>query len=155
WIRPSLLMQGTFFSSDTHPPIPLEASGPKQIDGLIYDPRLGPPVIREGGFLVVHPMFCRGVIEIKTSCSDLRAFEDRLLSIYDQYLSQCPQFSARSAMGIVIHDPDPKTHSSWHDGYSLFDSSPARSPVFLLFRNEEGDYEPYEPAIDAMIRTIF
>src|SRR5690349_21769946 len=47
------LVHGTFYSTE------FEKSGatPLQIDGIIYDPTLGPTILRQGDFAVVHPVF--------------------------------------------------------------------------------------------------
>src|SRR5438552_3687403 len=86
WISPCLLLRGTLHPHDANTELSSSNSGAKQVDGIVYDPRLGPAIIREGGFLVAHPAFCRGIIEIRTSEEDLRAFEDRLQTLYKQYL---------------------------------------------------------------------
>src|SRR5947209_8475382 len=110
WISPSLLMHGTLYPHDTYkllppgPSPPPEECRPKQIDGIVFDPRLGPPIIREGSFLITHPAFCRGVIEIKTSEKDLTGFENRLRFIYAQYLMACNYSGPPAVTGIVVQD---------------------------------------------------
>lgn len=73
WISPCLLLRGTLFPHDANPRLSSDNHNPKQIDGIVYDPRLGPAVIREGGFLVANSAFCRGIIEIKTSADNLKS----------------------------------------------------------------------------------
>ncbi|SRR5579883_278411 len=154
WISPSLLMHGTLYPHDTYkllPPGPSpwpEGCFPKQIDGIVYDPRLGPAIIREGSFLVTHPAFCRGIIEIKTSEQDLKGFKTRLEVLHWQYLVGCSCAGPQSVMGIVIQDSNPERHACPR----LFDSV---YPIFILFKEEEGEYEPNCPMIETMIRTIF
>jgi len=161
WISPCLLCDGTLYPHDASPSLPLEEQTPKQVDGIVYDPRLGPAIIREGAFLAVHPAFCRGIIEIKTSCDDMRAFEARLQGHFEQYLapSTCSPFpSHHDVMGVVIHDPDPRGHSTpeWFSEVPLYHYRVCgHCPVFILFKKAGEDYEPYEPAIDAMIRAVF
>jgi hypothetical protein len=114
--------------------------------------------------VVVHPAFCRGLLEIKTSMDDLKGFEQRLRGLFDQYLASGPPRGTRPfvpaclVMGIVIHDPDPAAHSApdWLDStpihhYRLV----GHCPIFILFKKVGEDYEPYEPGIEAMIKAIF
>ena len=49
-----------------------------QIDGIVYDPTKGPLILSEGDFALVHPAFCSGVVEIKTTIASIKAFEERL-----------------------------------------------------------------------------
>jgi hypothetical protein len=163
WIGPCQLCHGTLHPHDlagNH--LPDEQKGPKQIDGIVYDPRLGPAVIREGEFVIAHPAFCRGIVEIKTSEGDLRQFEERLQGHYRQYLFPAWEgrnvVEANDVMGIVIHDsaPDLRTASYTQGTFPLYEFSYwGHCPIFILFRQQEGDYEPYEPAIDAMIKAIY
>jgi hypothetical protein len=163
WISPCLLMHGTLYPHETDSPLdplPAEQCNAKQIDGIVFDPRLGPPILREGSFLVAHPAFCHGVIEIKTSERNLKGFEERLSLLHRQYLLPHKSVATCSVMGVVIQDPDPDGHSypDWESlhGQPLFAYNPGWSyPIFLLFKERGGQYEPYEPAIDALIRAVF
>ncbi len=165
WISPCLLLNGTLYPHDTNTNLPPEQQGPKQIDGIVYDPRQGPAIIREGSFVVCHPAFCRGIIEIKTSKEDLREFEDRLKLHYSQYLFASQPFGPslnlreQHVMGVVIHDSDPKKHShpAWLDAktpihcYYLV----GHCPIFILLKKDGEDYSPFHPGIDALIKAIF
>ncbi len=153
WIRQQLLLHGTFHSEK------LEKAGekPLQIDGIIYDPKKGPLTLREGDFVVVHPAFCSAVIEIKMTVSDMRVFEDRLRYIHAHYLNQHP---SNHAMGVVIAAKDPEKvsqcslfkedvpfHNYWTGGLC---------PIFVLFKEtDDGEYEPFYEAIEAMICAIY
>ncbi|HTU91823.1 MAG TPA: hypothetical protein VMF69_17205 [Gemmataceae bacterium] len=165
WISPCLLLRGTLFPQDANLRLSSDNHNPKQIDGIIYDPRLGPAIIREGSFLVAHSAFCRGIIEIKTSVDNLKEFEDRLQALYAQYLAPglpygpSPFRDRNHVMGIVIHDADPKKHSKpdW-----LSPSTPiyhysavGHCPIFILFKRVGDRYEPYEPGIKMMIEAIY
>jgi hypothetical protein len=150
-------MHGTLFPHDTNKTLSQEQVKAKQIDGIIFDPRTGPAVIREGSFLVVHPTFCRGILEIKTSEGSIKGFEDRLQLLYNQYLSQY-DFPRSSVMGIVIHDPNPERHShpDWLPNPPIFHfMDVSLCPIFILFKEIDGEYQPYEPAINAMLQAIF
>lgn len=152
WIAPCELMRGTLYP---HAPDTGDdgKAGPREIDGIIYDPRIGPTVIREGEFVVVHPAFCRGVIEIKTSEPKLAKFRKRLRRIHDQYMRR---FDARvpQVMGVILQDPDPRRHSHPKDlqGHPLYFCRGSWHPVFILFDN---DYKPYKEAVEGMIKAIY
>lgn len=169
WISPCQLLSGTMHPHDSRPVTEINEihqqgfHTPRQIDGIIFDPRLGPPIIKEGGFAVAHPVFCRGVIEIKTSVSSLVDLERRLQQIYHQYFYHYQAITCQ-VMGIVVQDSDPEKHSlpDWfqrtlNDGTKenvlLYDyNAMPHCPIFILFDN---DYNPHLPAIDSMMRTIF
>jgi hypothetical protein len=160
WIAPCQLLAGTLSPQNRNPDV--QDPKPLQIDGIAFDPRLGPPVIRENGFIVAHPQFCAGVIEIKTSCDRLRDFHDRLTTIHRQYfrLGGMIERRAATAMGIVIHDLDPERHSEvdWFaDLGTLHEPRGEHPPIYILFREAEAGaaYEPYVPAIDALMEAIF
>ncbi len=161
WISPCQLRHGTFF--------PHNLSGveqkPTQIDGIIYDPRLGPAIIQEEHFIVVHPGLCRGIIEIKASESNLKEFENSLKERYEKYLKPAWHngyyFHAMNdgyVRGIVIHDPDPVNNSSpqWMCGCPLYQYTiTGHCPIFILFKEQGGDFKPYIPGINALMQSIF
>jgi hypothetical protein len=161
WIQPCQLLRGTLHPFNVNPEYP--EPGVPQIDGIVFDPRQGPPVIREGNFIVVHPQFCPGVIEIKKSDDKLRALEDRLTGLHRQFYRRgiMVNQSFTSVMGVVIHDPDPEGHS--HPDWVAPNQSlheivyQGFCPIFILFKEVKPgvEYEPYEPAIEAMMSTIF
>ena len=165
WVSPCLLLHGTLYPHDTNASLPPESRGPKQIDGIVYDPRQGPAILREGSFLVSHPAFCRGVLEIRTSQENILDFERRLQLLYEQYLAKSQPFGSspylrhQHVMGVVIHDTDPETRSwpAWLHGeapihhYALV----GHCPIFILLKKDGEDYFPFEPGIDALIKAIF
>lgn len=162
WVSPCQLLQGTLHPHHSNSQLSEEKSRPKQIDGLVFDPRRGPAIIREGNFLVAHPLFCRGVIEIKTSCNNLTGFEERLQSLYCQYFEPFyPSFFSgvveNEIMGVVIQDSNPeKTSNPAHLQHPLYKyDGGSHCPIFILFKVSDGIYEPYVPAIEAMIRAVF
>lgn len=153
WIGHRLYLTGTFYSSE------FEQSGetPLQIDGIVYDPHAGPAVLIESEFAVVHPAFCTSVIEVKTSCDDLKAFEQRLRLIYSRYMHH---LTTPQVMGVILADADPETHSNIPraDGKTLraYDYSTVPwCPMFILFKEQDNEYTPFMPAVDAMIRAIY
>lgn len=153
WITPCELLRGTLYPHYFAAELPSVEAGPKELDGIIYDPRIGPTVIREGQFIVVHPAFCRGIVEIKTSEGNLAGLQQRLRAVYLQYMQR---HEARSSqvMAIVLQDPDPEGHSHPDNlqGDPLFQCRGSWHPVFILFNN---DYEPYKDAVGGMIRAIY
>jgi hypothetical protein len=159
WISPCQLLHGTLWPHNFNPQ--LEAPTPKQIDGIVFDPRKGPSIIREGGFLVVAPQFCCGLIEIKASESDLRGFQDRLKGHHAQYFIRGGWHQLLQAViGVVIHDPEPERHSrpDWlSPKESLHEvGRGGHCPIYILFKkNPDDSFEPFRPAIDALIDAIF
>lgn len=154
WIGHRQLLSGTFWSRE------FDESGekPLQIDGIVYDPASGPPILREGGFVVAHPVFCTSVIEIKTThVGKMSELEKRLALISSRYMHH---LTASHVMGIVIADPDPAKTSTREDAkgnpsYLYNYSTVGWCPIFILFKETDSEYEPYRPAIDAMIRAIY
>lgn len=142
WIGHKELLTGTFYfqkfiDSKLKPP---------QIDGIVYDPLKGPVTIREGNFVIVHPAFCVGIIEIKMTCN-IKNLEKRLQSHSNKYLCH---LGKPHVMGVVIADKDPEKNSL-HDYNNFY-----LCPIFILFKEkEDGEYEPYVPAIEAMIKAIY
>jgi len=152
WLGHRRLLSGTFYSHE------FETShrNPLQIDGIVHDPHKGPVILEEGGFVVVHPAFCTNVIEIKTSIGSVTTFQDRLRDIYHLYMHHT---TTPHIMGIVIADSDPERHSivgeqtANHHAYNYHFAG--WCPIFILFSEHNGEYRPYFPAIDAMIRCIY
>jgi hypothetical protein len=163
WISPCQLCHGTLHPHDNAPNLGPDEHRPRQIDGIVYDHRLGPAVIREGSFVVTHPAFCRGIIEIKTSVTDVNRFEEDLKARYRQYLAPAWQgcggeVSEGNVMGIVVQDSEPKRRRGpdWMGDYGFHDYSLAgHCPIFFLFKEANGNYEPYEPGIDALIKAVY
>lgn len=152
WLGNRRLLSGTFYSTEFEK---LQV-GPRQVDGIVYDPQKGPVILEEGGFVVVHPAFCTSVIEIKTSVPSVMEFQKRLRQIYDTYMHHG---TTSQVMGIVIADADPITKSRVSPGetqFSAYDYYRAGwCPVFILFCENHGKYEPHFQAIDAMIHSIY
>jgi hypothetical protein len=158
WIAPCVLAHGTLHPADANKDLPPEEQKPKQIDGIVYDPRMGPPVLREGNFIVVDPRFCRGIIEIKASEQDLGGFHKRLQGHSRQYFKPYSYYGDEpTVMGLVIHDPDPAGHSRGRSGgpalYQWWAGQ--HCPIFILFKESKGKYEHYDQGIDAMMKAIF
>ncbi len=153
WIGHRLLLHGTFhFQKHVD-----SGEKPLQIDGIVYDPTRGPPILREGDFVIVHPAFCGGVIEIKMSVSSIDDFEGRLQTVHAKYLTHRTK---PSVMGVLISHRDPegvsqipvkgdKTMPLYHHAWANI------CPIFILFKEtEDGEFEPHTPAIEGLIRAI-
>ncbi len=156
WLGGWELVTGALYSKSSFE----SGETPMQLDGIVYDPRSGPAIIREGGFAVVNPAFCPAVIEIKKSLArtSMDEFVNRLQNIYRIHMHDR---SAHNVMGIVIHDRDPeKTSYRGECGtagriMSYEDHWGGKCPVFILFRQKGGTFEPFEPGIDGMMKRIF
>jgi len=152
WIGPLQLRHGTFYSQE------FEDSGkkPLQIDGIVWNPKAGPAILEENEFLVVHPVFCTGVIEIKMSDHPISDFRDRLQIIYETYMHFC---SKSNVMGIVISDSDPegKSKTKFMDKeINLFDYQKCGCcPIFILFKEKDNEFTPFPQAIESMIKAIY
>jgi hypothetical protein len=152
WIGHQKLVHGTFYSKVCE----VSREPALQINGIVHDPTKGPLILSEGDFAIVHPAFCSGVVEIKTSISSAKSFEDRLQTVHQRYMSHLP---TPHVMGIVIADSAPekssklKTKDDRTLDYHNYFTAPL-CPIFFLFKETEDGYEPFMPAIDAMIRAV-
>lgn len=153
WIGHRLLLHGTFYFERC-----VDAGDkPLQIDGIVYDPDRGPVTLREGDFVVVHPAFCAGVVEVKMSVANPNDFENRLLDVHRRYLSHRTK---PSVMGVVVAHEDPEKASevplelgSTIQYYHHYCAN--LCPIFVLFKEtEDGDFEPHTPAIEGLIRSL-
>jgi hypothetical protein len=153
WIGSLQLRKGTFYSHE------FQKSGetPLEIDGIVWNPLAGPAILEENDFIVVHPVYCTSVIEIKTSINyPIAKFQKRLQKIYHTYMHWG---TTTQVMGIVISDPDPESKSTIDTNKRKFFAfhyfKAGWCPIFILFKEKDNEYTPYEPAIDAMIRAIY
>jgi hypothetical protein len=154
WIGQRQLLHGTFYFK-RHVD---SGQKPLQIDGIVYDPTRGPEIVREGDFVIVHPAFCGGVIEVKMTVPDVWEFEERLQTIHKRYMSHR---TTSSVMGVVIADANPEKVSHVPDGpvvpttSKLYHPSWAGiCPIFVLFKEtDDGDFEPHYPAIEGLIQA--
>ncbi len=178
WIGHKQMLHGTFYFQEHID----SGEKPLQIDGIVYDPTRGPPTLREGDFIVVHPAFCSGVIEIKMTVSSTHDFEKKLWRIH----SKCNRhFGANYVMGVIVADANPtkaslcpKTDGTFIEYHDFSTILPRREldvgtldkdllesyrtytvplcPIFVLFKEtSDGEYEPFYPAIESMIRAIY
>jgi hypothetical protein len=98
WIGHQFLLHGTFYYQKHID----SGDKPLQIDGIVYDPTRGPTILREGDFVVIHPAFCSGVIEIKTTIPSVQDFLERLWEVHSKYLSHLPTPELLS--NVVLQD---------------------------------------------------
>jgi|GEM_PF-5272707 len=150
WLAPMGIYPGSLVS-------PRHKRKLKQIDGLIWQPSFGPPVLREGNTLLLHPNTVRAIVELKTSVESVRHLHDRLSDLWEEL--KPTEHSARDAMGIILfHNGNPETASNPHwrtvDGNRepLHTRAVNAHPIYILFeRRGQFDYEPYFPAIMELI----
>jgi hypothetical protein len=153
WIGQQELLHGTFYYQKHID----SGQKPLQIDGIVYDPTRGPAILREGDFVIVHPAFCSGVVEIKMTIPSVQNFLERLWEVHAKYLSHLP---STHVMGVVIADQDPVKASEikTKDGRTLQAYNHFTiplCPIFILFKETpDGEYEPHYPAIEGMIRAM-
>ena len=154
WLGDKQLLHGTFYSKQHID----SGEKPMQIDGIVHVPARGPLVINEGDFAILHPAFSAGIIEIKMTISSISKFEERLQTIYGRYLGH---LTKPHVLGIVVADKNPEKTSviAEKDGKQYFyhDYRVANwCPIFVLFQEtDDGDYIPFMPGIECMIRAIF
>jgi hypothetical protein len=152
WIGQQLLVTGAFFNKEC------EDSDERamQIDGIVHDPRRGPAIIKEGNFEIVHPAFCSGVIEIKITHGNLQTLEQRLQEISRRYMHH---LTASHVMGVIISSPNPEKDSQillsngqirW-----MYNAQVGWCPIFILFKEQNGEYKPHFNAIHRMIVALW
>jgi hypothetical protein len=157
WIGHQQLLHGTFF------PEPRRGTRekPLQVDGIVYDPNCGPVTLQEGDFVIVHPAFCSGVIEVKTTLKigGIDDLEHDLQKIHERYFAEgVPTTPRCHIMGVVIADKDPGRVSKRRSGADPYYTywSGGLCPIFVLFKETEDlQYLPFPPAIEAMIHAIY
>lgn len=153
WLGGSLLLHGTLY----HQQHIDSGDKPLQIDGIVYNPSRGPAILREVEFIVVHPAFCGGVIEIKMT-APLKTLEDRLQDIYAKHFAK--HRTKPCVMGVIVADKDPEKVSQipvTGGTKPAYDYAWANwCPIFVLFKEtEDGDYLPHMEAIHALIRACY
>lgn len=154
WLGDKKLLHGTFYSK-SHAE---SGEKPMQIDGIVHVPSRGPVILQEGDFAIVHPAFCAGVVEIKMTHTSISDFEGRLQAIYAKYLNH---LTKPHVLGIIVADKNPEKTSiiGSKDGkdYFYYDYHVANwCPIFVLFtETDDGDYLPFTPGIECMIRAVF
>jgi hypothetical protein len=155
WITPSLLLHGTCYDQKHQD----SGEKPLQIDGIVYDPSKGPVTFRECDFVVVHPAFCGGVIEIKMSVASITDFENRLQEIYGRFFRHR---TTTSVMGVLVSHKDPVQASivAKEDGSEVckyYDYNVAQlCPIFVLFKEtDDGDFVPHFEAITGLVKAVY
>ncbi len=127
----------------------------RSIEGAIYDPGRGGPMLERGGFYVVDPASCAGCILIRPSVPNLSKFENRLREIAIGYFSRRPP---GMVMGIVASDAAPEKKSDICTKGRRFPAHqfthPKWCPIFVLFSREGGGFKPHLPAIEALVANL-
>ena len=149
WLAPMGIYNGSLWCSQSQKMM--------QIDGLVWQPSFGPPLLRQGNFLLLHPNTARAAVEIKTSENNLKALRDRLSEIWSEYFEPVG-YPRRDCLGVVLHHPDPDGASrpTWNvvEGHpiELHMKALHAHPIYILFKRvSEFEYEPFMPAVEAML----
>jgi hypothetical protein len=121
-----------------------------QLDGLIWDHQVRPPLVQEGTVAVIDPMALRGVMEIKASTNSIGDFSFRFLRIVAQlaafYDRQVPQKAVPPLLGILI----------WSDeSYATVQTQSKGFVTSVLYRQPDGKFVLNEPAILDIINFVY
>jgi hypothetical protein len=128
---------------------------PFLIDGAVHDPGRGRLAFEQGSFSVINPATCVGLIQIKPTVANVSKFQTHLRDIAQIYFSgQRPGM----VMGILVSDVAPEKKSIVHRFGRTFPSyqfvHPKWCPMFILFSRRDGLFEPYSPAIEALVANL-
>lgn len=125
------------------------------VESAVQDPQRGRPNFEQGGFSVLNPATCVGVVQIKPSASNISKFQSRLREISQTYF-----FGRRSGtvMGVLVSDERPERKSVVHRNnrtFQAYDYMNAKwCPIFILFSRRSGQFEPHFPAIEALLANL-
>jgi hypothetical protein len=151
YLTPKRLLSGVFRAPGASDP----TTAPSLIEGAVHDPQRGQPTFEQGGFCVINPATCAGLIEIRPTVSNISKFQTRLREI-----AQTHFYGRRPGMvmGIVVSDVTPEKKSIVHRYGKTFPSyqfaHPKWCPIFILFSRREGLFEPHFPAIEALVENL-
>jgi hypothetical protein len=150
-LRPKRLVSGIF----SVPGASVPTGVPRFIEGAVYDPGRGRPMLERGGFWVLNPSSCVGCILIKPSLSNIAKFENRLRGVAMGYFRGGPP---GMVMAIVASDATPVKKSDICTRGRRFPAHqfthPKWCPIFILFARERGVFKPHFPAIEAMVANL-
>ena len=150
-LRPKRLVSGIFSVPRASGPTGV----PRFVEGAVYDPGRGRPILERGGFCVVNPASCVGCILIKPSVPNIAKFENRLREIAMSYFLGRPP---GMVMGIVASDAAPGKKSEICTRGKRFPAHqfmhPKWCPISILFSREGGVFRPHYPAIEAMVANL-
>ena len=160
WIHPFEIVAGSMLPWDACSDELLISAGmsaaikkPRQLDGIVYDSSLGPYILREGGFTVVHPAFSRGIVEIKKSFPKISKFYRHLCDLHAQFLYPFDGRMSQVFAVVIRHSNPEKANRVPKRKYKYYDYSHVdHCPIFILFDNE---YQPQKVAIYKLIEFLF
>jgi hypothetical protein len=125
------------------------------IEAIIHDPTKGPPTIENGRLAVLSPDVCAGAIDLRPWVANLDKLETKLALTQKAHFPSAP--SGR-VMGVLVRDPEPiKKSDIWKKGrhWRAYDhAGPYWCPVYILFSYKAAQYEPHQPAIEALFANI-
>ena len=126
---------------------------PTQVDGIIYDSMLGPCILKEGNFSVIHPAFCRGLLEIKKSIPSLKKLHRHLYDLHAVFMHPFEGRNSQVFAVVVRHNNPEKASKMPKRKYKYHDYDQVNHcPIFLLFDN---DFKPHKEAIYKLIEFLY
>lgn len=146
WVKPYVVSNGV---------IVIDRELDYQIDGIIWERHRAPAFVEEGNFAAVLPDSVRGVAEIRSTAnkSELEKFQKRLQEIRNKIVKyvgiEIFPYSA-TICGIVI-----RTSEEIKEEVINKYSTDPHAPVFVLFREKNGEFEPIEGMLWKLANYIY
>jgi hypothetical protein len=150
-LAPKRMLSGVFSVPGASSP----TAAPSHIEGAVHDPERGQPTFEQGSFCVINPATCVGLIQIKPTVANVSKFQNRLGEIAQTFF-----FGRRPGMvmGILVSDVAAEKKSIVHRFGKTFPTyqftHPKWCPMFILFSRRDGLFEPYSPAIEALVANL-
>lgn len=146
WVKPYVVSNGV---------IVLDRELDYQIDGIIWERHRAPAFVEEGNFAAVLPDSVRGIAEIRSAAnkSALEKLQKRLQDIRNKIVKyvgiEIFPYSA-TICGIVI-----RTSEEIEEELINKYSSDMHTPIFILFREINGEFEPIEGMLWKLANYIY
>jgi len=146
WVKPYVVSNGV---------IVLDRELDYQIDGIIWERHRAPALVEEGNFVAVLPDSIRAVTEIKSTANkaQIEELQKRLQEIRAQITKytgiQIFPYSA-TICGIVI-----RTTEEIEEELTNKYSTDTPTPVFVLFREKNGEFEPIKGMLWRLANYIY
>lgn len=146
WVKPYVVSNGV---------IVLDPELDYQIDGIIWERHRAPALVEEGNFVAVLPDSVRVITEIKSTASrsQLEKLQKRLQEIKDKLIKyviiEIPPYSP-TVCGIVI-----RTSEEIKEELINKYSTDTCAPVFVLFREKNGEFEPIKGMLWKLANYIY
>ena len=146
WVKPYVVSNGV---------IVLDRQLDYQIDGIIWERHRAPAFVEEGNFAAVLPDSVRAITEIKSTAnkSQIEELQKRLQEIREKITKytgiQIFPYCA-TICGIVIRTSE-EIEEELINNYSM----DPHTPVFVLFREKNGDFEPFKGMLWKLANHIY